>query len=158
MKTLEYTTVDKSEWGDGPWQKEPDKRQWLDEQTGLPCLIVRGPSGSLCGYVGVSQSHPDFQKGYDDVDVDVHGGLTFADHCMKSPDPAHGICHLVEDGEDDCVWWLGFDTAHYMDYSPETRAQLGRVGLSFNDSKIYRDIEYVTSQIKDLARQLKKRG
>lgn len=60
MKTIEYTTIDKSTWGPGPWQEEPDKIQYVDEATGLPCLIVRnGPTiGALCGYVGVLPGHP----------------------------------------------------------------------------------------------------
>lgn len=60
METKEYRTVDKAGWGDGLWQNEPDKMQWQDEATGLPCLIVRGPVGALCGYVGVDERHPAF--------------------------------------------------------------------------------------------------
>lgn len=58
METREYRTIDKSAWEVGEWQAEPDKRQWQDEKTKLPCLIVRGPSGALCGYVGVAPGHP----------------------------------------------------------------------------------------------------
>lgn len=59
MKAREwYDVYDKSGWGDGPWQKEPDKAQWLDEATRLPCLAVRNNvSGTLCGYVGVPPGH-----------------------------------------------------------------------------------------------------
>lgn len=33
-------------WGTGPWVGEPDKAQWEDETTGLPCLALRyGPRG-----------------------------------------------------------------------------------------------------------------
>lgn len=79
METIEYrNVVDKSSWPRGPWDDEPDKKQWRDPASGLPCLIVRGPSGSLCGYVAVGPDHPAYGKGYDDVDVTVHGGLTFA--------------------------------------------------------------------------------
>lgn len=67
MQTREWTFRDKSTWGAGPWQSEPDKRQWTDAATGLPCLIVRGPSGALCGYVGVPKSHPLHGKGYGDT-------------------------------------------------------------------------------------------
>lgn len=79
----EWSTVDKSRWGNGAWQSEPDKVQWVDAATGLDCLIVRGPAGALCGYVGVPESHQLFEKGYDDADVSVHGGLTFSDHCQE---------------------------------------------------------------------------
>jgi hypothetical protein len=59
MQTLEYTTQDKSTWGEGEWSSEPDKRQWKDEETGYPCLIVRAPvTGALCGYVGIPEKHP----------------------------------------------------------------------------------------------------
>jgi len=82
MKTIEYRTQDKSTWEvRGEWDNEPDKVQWKDEATGLPCLIVRGPLGAWCGYVGVSEGHKFFGKDYDDVDADVHGGLTFAKGC-----------------------------------------------------------------------------
>lgn len=64
MKTEEYTFVDKSKWERGEWDKEPDKIQFEDPETKLPCLIVRGPSGALCGYVGVSEGHPFFGLDY----------------------------------------------------------------------------------------------
>lgn len=48
----------------GPWSKEPDKIEWRDKETGRPCLIVRGSMGALCGYTGVYEGHPLFQKGY----------------------------------------------------------------------------------------------
>lgn len=81
MKTIQYKTVDKSNWGQGPWQNEPDKVQWLDKATGLPCLIVRQPmSGHFCGYVGVPKGHPAFGK--DDTDVSVHGGQNFSSKCQ----------------------------------------------------------------------------
>lgn len=97
---LEYRTRDKSKWGQGPWQEEPDKAQWVDEATGLDCLIVRGPSGALCGYVGVPESHPWHGKDYGactaaepceeswcdhrpESHIEVHGGLTFSDACHE---------------------------------------------------------------------------
>lgn len=72
METREYRTVDKSAWGPGPWQDEPDKRQWQDEATGLPCLIVRNPAGALCGYVGVSKEHPAFGLAADGTPHEEH--------------------------------------------------------------------------------------
>lgn len=65
MQRIEYRTQDKSDWPRGPWDNEPDKIQWQDEVTGLPCLIVRGPVGALCGYVGVPKSHPAYGLSYD---------------------------------------------------------------------------------------------
>src|SRR5689334_8643487 len=84
----------------GPWTSEPDKVQWLDDATDLDCLIVRGPMGALCGYVGVPPEHLWHGKGYSqclkagctdewcyehspEARVRVHGGLTFADSCRE---------------------------------------------------------------------------
>lgn len=153
MDTREYKTVDKSDWGRGEWQNEPDKVQWQDETTGLPCLIVRGPSGALCGYVGVAESHPDFRKGYDGVDVDVHGGLTFADFCADSDDESKHICHVPGPGEPDRVWWLGFDCSHSGDYSPKYNSKYGPSGY-----ETYAALPYVKHQVTKLAHQLAERS
>lgn len=84
MERIEYRNViDKTEWARGAWDQEPDKIQWQDEATGLPCLIVRGPSGALCGYVGVAPDHPWHGKDYDSCEVEVHWGLTFAHGCAE---------------------------------------------------------------------------
>jgi len=153
MKRIEYKTHDKSSWGPGPWQAEPDKIQYVDNATGMPCLIVRNTLGSLCGYVGVSKDHPFFKKGYNDCDVTVHGGLTFADTCAEDE---HGICHLVEEGEDDLVWWLGFDCAHLNDMSPGMRATDAKIGIprGILEFGIYKDVPYVVRECSRLAKQL----
>lgn len=156
MKTIEYRSVDKADWQRGEWDNEPDKRQWQDADTGLPCLIVRGPSGALCGYVGVPETHPYFGKGYDSVDADAHGGLTFADHCRPGATEGRGICHIPGEGETDHVWWLGFDCAHSGDYCPA----YSRKPYAFlpEGYETYKTIAYVTSECASLAAQLKRAG
>lgn len=156
MERIEYRTVDKSAWPRGAWDDEPDKVQWQDEATGLPCLIKRHPSaGHLCGYVGVPEGHPWHGQDCDDVRVSddehdwptVHGGLTYADHCAEGPE-AEAICHVPAPSEPDKVWWLGFDCAHCYDLSP------GRATIfpAFGD-EIYRDIAYVERECRLLAKQ-----
>lgn len=106
MQTIEYSTADKSQWGHGPWLQEPDKVQWKDEETGLPCLIVRNRGGAWCGYVGVSEGHKFYGIGYSscvhgaacptpkdgeyhycehrpESFLEAHGGITFADFCSS---------------------------------------------------------------------------
>lgn len=162
---IEYRTIDKSGWITGPWTSEPDKRQWRDPDTGLPCLIVRGPVGALCGYVGVHPDHPFHGLGYyhsdwdEDAppltpaqvainDLDVHGGLTFAKGCGHSEDPSRGICHIPAPGEPDNVWWFGFDCSHCDDLAP------GMNDYGFGRRGVYRDIAYVTEQVTSLAGQI----
>jgi hypothetical protein len=162
MNTIEYrNVVDKSTWGPGPWNNEPDKAQWQDEATKLPCLIVRngGVTGSLCGYVGVPQGHPLYGKG--DVDVDVHGGLTFASGCSHGPED-QSICHIPAPGESDNVWWFGFDCGHAYDLAPALQALLPRVLpddlmsrlQQFHLRDVYRDFAYVKAEVTQLAAQL----
>ena len=158
MKEQEWNFVDKSEWEQGPWMDEPDKRQWLDPETGLPCLIHRGPSGALCGYVGVSKGHPWYEQDYDacrvpenedgDTYVEVHGGLTFASKCGPTKENGRGICHVVEQGEADDVWWLGFDCAHSGDLCPSRQRDRG-----WDYCESYKDFRYVELEVKRLAKQ-----
>lgn len=157
LETIEYRTVDKTSWGEGPWQEEPDKKQWLDPATGLPCLIVRNDGGALCGYVGVFSDHPDFGRHYDTIDVEVHCGLTFGDFCAESADESRYICHKSSDARE--VWWLGFDCSHCYDVRPADNAVLRR--YSFGDGAgiaTYRDWGYVVCGVLDLARQLSQRN
>ena len=153
MKT--WQNKDKSKWKDGEWTNEPDKAQWIDEDTGLDCLIVRGPMGALCGYVGVPESSKYFEKEYEEVDVDVHGGLTFADKCRPSDDESKGVCHIEEGAANETVWWLGFDCAHAWDYSPSySSREDGDDVFRQGHDEVYRDFGYVKLEVKRLAKQL----
>lgn len=161
----EWTTVDKSAWGDGPWQDEPDKIHWIDPETDLDCLMVRQPRmGHWCGYVAVTEGHPFYAKHYDqchtgtadswpDGWLDVHGGLTYSNFCAESEDPARGVCHVPEPGRPHKVWWLGFDCAHLYDLMPAHEARQPDWPKSTED--VYRDRAYVESEVRSLARQLK---
>lgn len=152
MERIEYrNVVDKAGWPSrGVWDSEPDKIQFADEAIGLPCLIVRGPVGALCGYVGVPEGHPLHGKDYDDAgDIDVHGGLTFANSCSPKAKEDRGICHKPAPGEPDHVWWLGFDCAHSGDVCPS----LDRADCYGE----YRDIPYVEAECRKLAKQLASR-
>lgn len=134
-------TVDKTGWGDGPWTNEPDRVDF--EHAGFACLILRHQSlGHFCGYVGVPETHPAYKKDYDDVNVEVHGGLTYADVCGGH------VCHVPKPGMPDNVWWLGFDCAHSCDLSP------GMMRYGFHESDTYRTVGYVKNQVESLANQL----
>lgn len=151
------------------WLDEPDREEFRHE--GFDCLLNRNPMGAWCGYVAVPEGHPIHGKHYDEVDVEVHGGLTYAHKCQGT------ICHAVAEGEDDDrLWWFGFDCAHAWDLvpaadkasDPETRAlysQGGILGQDWSNLTImdvgfvppvtYRDINYVRAEAKSLAEQLR---
>ena len=155
MEHRTWTTVDKTSWGPGPWLDEPDKEQFADAASGLPCLVKRSPlGGSLCGYVGVTEDHPWFGKDYDDVEADVHGGLTFAGLCQEGPED-QTVCHIPGPGEPDRIWWLGFDCGHAWDISPAMEAResmRGWAAIRMPDSS-YKTVAYVKAECAGLAGQ-----
>ena len=158
MKT--WTTDDKSTWGDGPWQVEPDKMVWVDLATDLDCMIHRNRVGSLCGYVGVGPDHPWHGKHYDDIDADVHGGLTYSNKCQETATEDDGICHVPEPGREHDIWWVGFDCAHGQDYCPEMEAGVKAMGMPTITDELhgwwkptYKTVAYVEDQIRSLAQQ-----
>ena len=163
MNTIEYRWIDKSEWHRGEWDSEPDKVQWEDAATSLPCLAVRHPTmGNWCGYVAVSEGHPYFGKDYKDVgkeytdvetDIDCHGGLTFSGFCRED-DKEHGICHVPAPGEPDRVWWLGFDCGHAYDLAPGLVATIESIGCRSWPGDVYRNLAYVQKECAEIARQL----
>lgn len=165
MKALEWTNRDKSEWPRGEWDEEPDKVQWSDPATGLPCLIVRGPAGALCGYVGVGPSHPWYRRGYTDCSLpnpcgeeycrhsigsqlDCHGGLTFSGSCDEGAPEGRGICHVAEPGDFEPARWFGFDCAHGCDVTPANKYDRGE----WNST--YKSLAYVRREVTALAIQM----
>jgi len=141
--------IDKSDWGPGPWQWEPD--DYYAEYYGFHCYASRHPSwrGNWCGYIEIPSDHRwygdryDEVRGADDGWVEVHGGLTYGDWGMKH----------VTDG-----FVLGFDCGHGGDHKPALEARSrGRAGIKpdifepIPDS--YRTLHYVLNELKGLARQ-----
>lgn len=156
----DFYRADRERWGDGPWINEPDKVQWVDSDAGYACLAVRAYRGGendivglghWCGYVGVPEGHPAFQK--EDVAVSVHGGLTFSDFCQE--DHERGVCHVPEVGMPDKVWWLGFDCAHLGDLSPGLVRTLKEVHINVAIGDTYRTLDYIQQECHQLATQLK---
>ena len=134
-------TFERANWPHGEWDDEPDRAEWTDVDTKLPCLIVRNLSGALCGYVGVPLDSTLAYKEYNALDdIDVHGGLTYSGTCSGK------ICHDA----DEEAYWFGFDTAHYGDYCPALDSLL-------SGPRVYQNIQYVTNEVTNLARQLKTR-
>jgi hypothetical protein len=81
---------------------------------GYEYLVLQMPIGHLCGYVKVPKDHPYFGKEYDLMNIDCHGGLTYASHHDGKPD-----IRIKNDYEKyySKGFWIGFDYAHAGDYS-----------------------------------------
>lgn len=131
------------------------EREW--ESNGLKCAVVLArEAGHRCGYVRVPPKHPAHGRHYNLVDVDVHGGLTFA----KLEPCSH------EDGQG---WWLGFDCAHFGDalfnlddntaLDPETRrifALTRKIQARLHKNEHYWLEAEVVAETERLAEQLSK--
>lgn len=89
------------------WENEPDYEEF--EYKGYLCNIRRNRMHAWCGYIGLPKEHPWYDKGYDEIDMDVHGGLTFAQM---------GKSTMGEMKRDKKLWFIGFDCYHGGDYSP----------------------------------------
>lgn len=134
------TWIDKSAWGRGPWQDEPDRAEWRDEATGLSCLAIRHiHGGHWCGYVGIPPEHPWHDDPPEDL-AGAHGAITYTSPCFEGngPDDPQRVCHVPRPGESDHVLWMGFDCAHACDYAPAWSLE-----LSAWNQGIYRPLNYV---------------
>lgn len=117
------------------WENEPSEQYGVE--SGFAVYALRHKHlGHWCGYVSLPPTHPLHGKGYNDIDVDVHGGLTYA-----------------EEGKNG-AWDFGFDCAHSGDLCPLSRREIASMG----DGSTYRNLEYVKGQITSLAEQLYKLG
>lgn len=68
---------------------------------GYYCCVIFQPLGFRCGYVMVQNQHPAYEKNYNDLHINCHGGLTFSDHTLIDTKFSG--------------WWIGFDCAHTWD-------------------------------------------
>jgi hypothetical protein len=97
--------------------------------------------GTLCGYAAVPPGHPLHGANESGLDIEVHGGLTYANTC------AGAVCHVPEPGQPDAVWWFGFDCGHWADVVPSMPHTAAEPG-------VYRDLAYVQEEVENLASQL----
>lgn len=133
--------IDKSSWGPGPWQSEPDHVRWISP-TGLRCEIMRSHiTGALCGYAHVPRGHRYWGLSWrrQQRAIDVHGGVTFA--------------AVVPGGR----YAIGFDCAHYQDDTPALNALVQSLGMPPLPSprfSAYRSLDYVHAETERLAAQI----
>jgi hypothetical protein len=108
------------------------------------CSIIRTSLLHLCGYVHITKDNKCWGVDYDYLpDISVHGGISYTGHFFNNNKE---------------IWTIGFDCAHYRDLSPysylveDKGYQLNFTPISNKDK--YRDMDYVTTEIENLAEQL----
>lgn len=147
METKNDRPIDRAGWPSGPWDDEPEDRVDFTH-CGFACLLHRNHMGSWCGYVGLPPEHPDFGKDYDDIEVEVHGGLTYADRCGQ----------YIGLGVGDERWWVGFDTSHFRDIVPGMLAFGMKHGWASPPGLTYWTRDRATVETQRLADQLRIHG
>jgi hypothetical protein len=121
--------------------KSPDRVLAEGTHKGFEWAIVHNGNGYRCGYVKVIPGHPWFQKSWNEIDAEVHGGLTFAE--------ADVPCGKGEDNG----WWVGFDCAHAFD-ARDPELPCARPDYVFNHSQAHiRTQEYVLGECYSLCEQ-----
>lgn len=134
----------KESWGDGPWQTEPDFE--LFEYRDHKCMVRRGSFGALNGYVEVKPDHAFYKQDYDDIDVDVHMGITYAGNILDCLD----------------IFFIGFDCAHCYDYAPVLAVTHKNIcipnsrecSLPMHKEENYKTIDFVIAECKSVVDQL----
>lgn len=86
---------------------------------GYEMNVVLHDMGYLCAYVKLPESHPFYGKKYDDIPIDVHGGVTFARELKRSQDIDYAAQFGFTFG-----FWIGWDYAHAGDFMPVMRYML----------------------------------
>ena len=105
---------------------------------GFNYMICHNGNGFRCGYIEILEGHPWWNKDYNDIEADVHGGLTYADKDY-----------------DNYNWWIGFDCAHLYDRQDVTLpAEIYMP--SFGEGGTIKTTEYVENECKSLCEQAKK--
>lgn len=163
MKIIRIPDKDTLGIQDGVWMSEPDFMLWTCEETGYECIILRSTfSFSLCGYVGIPETHPLFSLHFND-DVfseymrsgkfQAHGGLNFSSEAVFSDHISQNFTKSK--------WFFGFDCSHLGDFSPAMKANHKKLNIAspflneLANSGMYRDINYVKKEVISLAKQLK---
>lgn len=160
---------DKNSWGDGDWINEPDIKYF--RYKGYHCFIVRNEGGgNLNGYVLVKTGSKYDHDDYMEMDLDVHGGLTFSNFYLPwatvKPD------NWPVEIETEVHRILGFDCGHYNDLRPKAEKvmensrdvfpELKKLHAKYKKSLIfdeyfnrtYKNMEYVEKELHQLVDQI----
>lgn len=153
--------IDKSEWGEGPWQHEPDYKEFM--YKGFYCLLRRHHRyGNWTGYVAIDPQSKLAKEDCRSMDLDVHGGITY--EAFRNPLLSINI------PEDDSLFWIGFDCHsgrfkpdkkgnsvedYEDDYAPGEQVIFKKAGYSDDGKKeFYRTIEFAINELESLIDQI----
>ncbi len=102
----------------------------------IPATVLKAiQRGWGKGYIVVHKTHKLYEAGLDNIEVQVHGGITYLGY-LRYFKYHYQVIKLFKRKNLDDYYVIGFDTAHYK------------------DNKIQQDKEYVESETKKLRKQI----
>ena len=112
------------------------EKQWTTA-AGYKAEVLASPMGHRCGYVTLPAKHPCIGKNYSDLNVDVHGGLTYQNDAT-----------------------FGFDCAHFYDAKdPELMSdeyrKIHEMWPRFFEEGTVKTLEFCVTECESLAAQFK---
>lgn len=143
------SAIDRTGWGSGPWDDEPDQLEWMTAVGYLGFINRAYITGALNGYVAVPRGHPVYGVSYKSCPpLEVHDGVTFAEPAPPGRDPK----------PDEDLWWLGFMSGGLFYFMPAMRGIHSKLGLQYpkllDDARLYRTLEFIKLEAESLASQL----
>lgn len=88
-----------------------------------------------CAYVELPENHQFYEKFYDDIPIECHGGLTYSGRgLLPSEHPEH------KKG-----YWIGWDYAHYTDYT--FYSSITFQGRTWSTEEILSEVKQVIDQL-----------
>lgn len=103
------------------------EKDWITK-AGVRAVVLN--TGHRCGYIEVKEDSPLCNVHYNNICMEVHGGLTYS---------ARDSRYLPTKG-----WWLGFDCAHLGD------------ATAWCNRGVLRSLDYCVNECESMATQLVK--
>lgn len=105
--------------------------------NGFSCKVVKNVTSTMewwCGYVALPKEHIYYGKGYDDIPIEVHGGLTFA---QKG------------DGKtwDKKYYWIGFDCSHAGDLASTNPKYIIQGDHLWTEGEVIEEVKALVQQL-----------
>ena len=116
---------------------EPGTVYYDEHSGGVRLLVLRGPC-SVNAYLGVPLSHPLAGFDYDDLPLDVHGGLTFSSEGGGNSGFPEGW------------FWYGWDYAHAGD-RPMYDSSFRKRGKEWTPKMVYQEAKQALWDFRRLA-------
>lgn len=90
-------------------------------------------------YIRIPEEHKDYKKDYNDIDLSVHGGLTYARN------------HLwISENQKIDGWFVGWDYAHWGDYAgyeEKLPDELKTGGKKWTTEEIFKEVKEACYQL-----------